>query len=426
MKLSKSLEIFEIGKILTPLSSQTYSKSYRYHVFGHAPIFLSHGKGSKVWDVDGNKFIDFVCALGPISIGYNNPRINRAITNQMKKGILFSLPHPVSIKLAQKLTEIIPGIEMVRFLKNGADATFAAVKLARAYTNKDLILMSGYHGMHDWSIITSENAKGVPSLLKDYTKSFKYNDLDDLNRLIETHNGKIAAIILEPIQGNGPSESYLSDIREICDNRGILLIFDEVVSGFRYALGGAAELYKIKPDLIAFGKGIANGMPLSVVGGRKDILSLIEKEKVFVSTTFGGETLSMVAALETIKQLSIRGTYEKIWEYGDLILDSLNKLIVDLNLGNYIEMTGLAPHCGPIFKSYRSIDKYDLASIYSKEMIQNGILTVGIINLSISHTTKDISQYIFASQKAFMKIQGFVEGDYSIEYDTRINPVFKR
>jgi glutamate-1-semialdehyde 2,1-aminomutase len=426
MKFINSLELFNKAKNLTPLAAQTYSKSYRYHTFGNAPIFLSHGKGSKVWDIDGNRYIDFVCALGPVTVGYNNRKINSSISRQLKKGITFSLPHPISILLAEKLTKIIPGVEMVRFLKNGADATFAAVKLARAYTGKDIVLMSGYHGMHDWSILTTGNNLGVPKALSGTTFGFEYNNLNHLLSLIEKYKNQVAAIILEPIQGDGPEGNYLFNLREIASENGIILIFDEVVSGFRYALGGASELYNVSPDLISFGKGLANGMPLSVVGGRRDILSLIETKKVFISTTFGGETLSMASALSTISELEKEGTYERLWKFGRLIKEKLEFLVDELDLSDYIKVSGLAPHCGPVFNSYNDIDMYDLMSIYSREMISNGILTVGIINLSKSHSINDINKYLIASEIAFKKISDYINHNYTIDFDGRVNPVFKR
>jgi glutamate-1-semialdehyde 2,1-aminomutase len=426
MKFIKSLELFNKAKNLTPLAAQTYSKSYRYHTFGNSPIFLSHGKGSKVWDIDGNRYIDFVCALGPVTVGYNNRKINSSISRQLKKGITFSLPHPISIMLAEKLAQIIPGVEMVRFLKNGADATFAAVKLARAYTGKDVVLMSGYHGMHDWSILTTSNNLGVPKAMNGTTYAFDYNNLDQLKTLIEKYKNKVAAIILEPIQGDGPEENYLANLREIANENGIILIFDEIVSGFRYALGGASELYNVTPDLIVFGKGLANGMPLSVVGGRSDILSLIETKKVFISTTFGGETLSMASALSTISELEKPGTYEHLWTYGKIIKDNLESIIIELDLRNYIKIVGLAPHCGPVFNSANGFDMYDLMSIYSREMISSGILTIGIINLSKSHSMNDINAYLRASRTTFIKIRDFINHSYEIEFEGRVDPVFRR
>jgi glutamate-1-semialdehyde aminotransferase len=426
MKFHNSLKLYEKAIKLTPLAAQTYSKSYRYYVFKDAPIFLERGKGSKVWDVDGNKFVDFVCALGPVTVGYNNLIINRAIQKQLKKGISFTLPHPISIELAELITKIIPGAQMVRFLKNGADATYAAVKLARAFTGKDLILLSGYHGMHDWSTVTTENNLGVPNIVKNTSIAFTYNDIEEIEKLLDEHHGSVAGVILEPIQANGPTNNYLQELKRLCNKHNVLLIFDEVVSGFRYALGGAAEFYKVIPDLIAFGKGMANGMPISVVAGRSDILELIETKKVFISTTFGGETLSMASALETINLLSKPQVYDTFWALGSKLKDGLIQLVKQYGLSEYISIDGLAPHCGPSFHSINGFDKYDLASIFNYEMIQNGILTIGVINLSMAHNSRDIDQYLIGADAALSQIKKYTSGERALTYEGRVNPVFKR
>jgi glutamate-1-semialdehyde 2,1-aminomutase len=427
MNFKKSNDLIQVARILTPLGAQTYSKSYRYYVAGNAPLFIDRGKGSKVWDIDGNKYIDFVLALGPVTVGYNNKKVNDAIKRQLKKGISFSLATEIEVQLAKKLTQIMPGVEMVRFLKNGADATFAAVKLARAYTGKEVILTSGYHGMHDWSISVTENNAGVPKNIETNTKAFSYNNKDQVLELFQTYKNKIAAVILEPIQDDGPEDAFLEFLRDITKENDSLLIYDEVVSGFRYALGGASEYYNVVPDLIAFGKGMANGMPLSVIGGKKEVLELIESKKVFISTTFGGETLSMAAAMETINQLSRPNSFQYLWELGSVIKTGLTRVIDELSLHGFVKVIGLDPHCGPVFTSNDvKIDKYDLASIFNYYMIQNGVLTVGIINLSLSHTIADVNHYLKASALGLKKIRQFVDGQYLIDFPGRVNPVFKR
>ena len=425
LKFDNSNKLIQLARRLTPLGAQTYSKSYRYYVAGNAPLFIERGKGSKVWDVDGNKFIDFVSALGPVTVGYNNRQVNSSIKNQLKKGISFSLSTKIEVVLAQKLSEIMPGVEMVRFLKNGADATFAAVKLARAYTGKEIVLTSGYHGMHDWSISVSENNTGVPKNIRENTIEFVYNNKDDIERLFKKYAKNIACVILEPIVGNGPDKDYLSFLRQITKNNGSILIFDEVVSGFRYALGGAAELYNITPDLIAFGKGIANGMPLSVVGGKREILELIETKRVFISTTFGGEALSLAAGLETIKILEKSG-FGYFWELGNMILSGLKSQLQFYELSDYCSIVGLAPHCGPVFKTNGSVDKYDLMSLFSNELIMNGILSVGILNLSLSHDKRDVMKYLDATDKGFSIVKKYIDSMDKYPYQYKVDPVFKR
>lgn len=427
MNFEKSKELLEIAKKVTPLGAQTFSKSYRYYCEGNSPSFIERGKGSHVWDIDGNEFIDFVCGLGPITIGYNDERINNAIKIQLEKGIIFSQPSPISIELAEKLTKIIPCAEMVRFVKNGSDATTAGIRLARAYTKKDVVLCCGYHGMHDWYIGCTENKKGIPAEVGELTKSFVYNDINSLKEKLEEFSGQVAAVILEPVQGEGPNGKYLDEVKKITHEYGAILIFDEVVSGFRYALGGASEYYKVVPDMAAIGKGMGNGMPISAIVGKKELLSMIE-EGVFVSTTFGGEALSIAAALETINILEQKGSYDKIWELGKIMKTGIIDLIEKHNISDTVEIYGLEPHCGVIFKDFKDLYYLDINSLFQQTMIEEGILTVGVNNINQSHTEADIKKYLEAVDKAFANIKIAIEKNNvdSLLKGGKVNPIFKR
>lgn len=423
----KSNEMLARAKRVTPLGAQTYSKSSRYYCEGNAPAFIERGEGCYVYDVDGNKYLDFVCALGPITIGYNDKRVNEAVIHQLSKGIIFSQQTEVELLLAEKITKIIPCAEMVRFVKNGGDATTAAVRLARAYTNRDIVAVSGYHGMHDWYIGSTVNNKGVPKAVCELTKSFEYNNISSLSDLFNMFPNQIAAVILEPIQGDGPNEGYLQELRDITEKNGTILIFDEVVSGFRYALGGASELYNVKPDLIAFGKGMGNGLPISAVAGKADVLKLIERG-VFISTTFGGEALSLAGALKTISILEEENSYKHIWDLGEIMLNGLKKLVIKHNLSKVIKVTGLAPHCGVSFEGTGSLSYLDINSIYSSIMTENGVLTVGINNINLSHKKVDLEVFLVAAEKAMITISTAIEKDslQDLIFGGKVNPVFKR
>jgi glutamate-1-semialdehyde-2,1-aminomutase len=426
-KFTKTNELLERELKVSPLAAQTYSKSYRYFCKGIAPAYVDHAKGCYIYDVDGNEFIDFICALGPITVGYNDDRINNAAIEQLKKGASFSLQAPIEVELAEKICKIVPCAEMVRFVKNGGDATTSAIRLARAYTGRDMILMSGYHGMHDWSIGASANNRGVPKTVAELTKNFVYNDLDDLELKLSQYKDKVAAVILEPIQSDGPKEGYLAGVKKLAHKYGALLIFDEVVSGFRYHLGGASGLYKVVPDLASFGKGMGNGYAISAVAGRKEIMKQIE-EGVFVSTTFGGDALCMAAALTTIKILEQPGFYEHIWELGEKMKAGVSKLIAKYGLEKVVSISGLAPHCGVAFEGIGSLSYLDINTVYSQVMIENGILVLAICNLNAAHTEKEIDKYLDATDKAFALIKKAVEQDSleGIIHGGKVDPVFKR
>ena len=422
---TKSQELLKRELQVSPLAAQTFSKSYRYFCQGIAPSYMDHGEGCYIYDVDGNKFIDYMCALGPITVGYNEPSINEAVIKQVNKFVSGSLQSELEVELAEKLCQIVPCAEMVRFVKNGGDATTAAIRLARAYTGRDIVLMSGYHGMHDWSIGASENHKGVPKAVRELTMNFTYNDLNDLEDKLKKH--EVAAVILEPIQSNGPQEGFLQGVKELAHKYGALLVFDEVVSGFRYALGGGSELCGVVPDMAAFGKGMANGYPISAVAGRKEILQQIE-HGVFVSTTFGGDSISMAAALATIKILEQPGFYEHITKIGTMQRDGIAELIKKYDLGDVLSVSGMPAHAGVSFEGHGSLNYLDIQSVYSQTMIENGILVFAIYNLNKSHTEKEAKAYIEATDKAFALIKEAVEKDSleGILRGGRVDPVFKR
>ena len=400
--------LLEREKKVSPLAAQTFSKSYRYFCSGVAPSYMDHGEGCYIVDVDGNRFIDYMCALGPITVGYNIPEINDAVISQVKRFSSGSLQSELEVNLAEKICEIIPCAEMVRFVKNGGDATTSAIRLARAFTGRDTVLMSGYHGMHDWSIGASENHKGVPEAVRKLTISFRYNDLADLEEKLKEH--KVAAVILEPIQSNGPEKGYLESVKRLTHKYGAVLIFDEVVSGFRYALGGASELYHVTPDLAAFGKGMANGYAISAVAGKKELLEQIE-QGVFVSTTFGGDSVPMAAALATIKILEQPGFYQNLTKVGEKQLNGLAGLIEKYKLEDVMAVSGMPAHAGLSFEGHGSLNYLDIQSIFSQTMVQNGILIFALWNLSGSHTEKEATKFLGAAEVAFALIRKAVDND---------------
>lgn len=424
----KSNALVERELKVAPLAAQTFSKSYRYYMPNQAPMFIDHAEGARLYDVDGNEFIDFVCSLGPITLGYNYPAVNKAVIEQLNKGIIFSTQAPVECELAEKLVEVLPMAEMVKFVKNGGDATTSAIRLARAYTGRKRVAMSGYHGMHDWSIGASANRKGVPEEVCALTKTFKYNDLDSLENLLKEYPDEYAAVILEPIQSDGPKEGYLQAVVDMAHKYGAVAIFDEVVSGFRYAIGGGSELYGVNPDLASYGKGCANGMPISFIAGKKEIIKLIE-QGVFISTTFGGDALSMAGALATVKEMQEKDVMGHAWKLGQIMLDGLKELVKKHGVEQAVSVSGLAPHCGVAFEGVGSLNYLDINSIYSKVMLENGILCVAINNISFSHTEEDIKKYLDAADKAFAEIKKAIDKDSLdgiLPDGARVNPIFKR
>ncbi|MCU0923369.1 MAG: aminotransferase class III-fold pyridoxal phosphate-dependent enzyme, partial [Burkholderiaceae bacterium] len=229
-----------------PAYTQTLAKGPTQYVQGVAPAYLRRGQGCRVWDVDGNEFIDYTMGVGPISLGYAYPAVDAAIQRQLADGITFSLMHPLEVELAERLHYLVPNAEMVRFAKTGAEATSAAVRLARAYTQRDNVLCCGYHGWHDWYIGVLGRSAGVPQAVQDLTHTFAYNNAGSLRSAIDRDT---ACVILEPLTFELPTEGFLAEVQAICREHGALLIFDEMWTGFRLALGGAQETFGVTPDL---------------------------------------------------------------------------------------------------------------------------------------------------------------------------------
>ncbi|HSU38758.1 MAG TPA: aminotransferase class III-fold pyridoxal phosphate-dependent enzyme, partial [Polyangiaceae bacterium] len=284
---------------LIPAGTQTLAKGAGQYVNGVAPKFAARGVGSHLWDVDGNEYVDLQMGIGPLSLGYCYEAVDRAIVEQLSRGITFSLVHPLEVEVAELVQKVVPNAEMVRYSKTGCDVTSAAVRLARAHTGRNKVLACGYHGWHDWYVAVTDRNRGVPEATRDLTYTFDYNDLAGLERSLDADT---ACVILEPVVFVAPKDGFLHEVRKLCDARGALLVFDEMWTGFRLALGGAQEKFDVRADLACFSKACANGMPLSMLTGRRDVMRLLDKD-VFFFTTFGGEALSLAAARATITEM---------------------------------------------------------------------------------------------------------------------------
>ena len=314
-----------------PLASQKFSKSLTQYPRGVSPFFIERGRGSKVWDVDGNEYIDFVNSLAAVTIGYCDKDVDKAVQEQMKNGVTFSLPHTLEMEVAEKLIEIIPCAEKVRFAKNGTDATSASIRIARAYTGKEHIAVCGYHGWQDWYIGSTTRDLGVPKAVKELTHKFEYNNLESLEKIFQEQ--ELACVIMEPMNIEYPQDNFLKKVKELAHKNNALLIFDETVTGFRYSLGGAQELFDVTPDLATFGKGMANGYPLSAVVGSNKIMQKVED--IFFSGTFGGETLSLASANAVIDKYKDKKIIEYFYEVGSYLIKKLNQLIANESLEGY-------------------------------------------------------------------------------------------
>jgi len=301
------------------------------YVDGIYPIYLEKGQGCYVSDGEGNTFIDYPLGLGAILLGHSNKTVNEAVIQQLNKGTLFTLPSRLETQLAEKLHSLIPCCEQVRFLKTGSEATSAAVKIARAYTKRERIAYCGYHGWHDWFTVSTPKNAGIPYCYKDLIDKFEYNNIDSLHRLMSLNYQQYAAVIMEPCIFDEPHNKFLQQVIDLAHRWGTLVIFDEVVTGFRFPKYSAQKFYKVKPDLATFGKAMANGLPISAVCGKREIMKVLEGD-CFVSSTFGGELASIVAALATIKVLENESVIDNIWYLGQYLKDGYNEIAASLGI----------------------------------------------------------------------------------------------
>ena len=390
-----------------PLGSQTFSKSKTAYPEGVSPHFIKRGDGSHVWDVDGNEYIDFVNGLASITLGYNDPDVTEAVKAQLEEGTIFSLPHEIEIKVAEKIIDMVPCAEMVRFGKNGSDATACAIRLARASTKRDHVAVCGYHGWQDWYIGSTSRNLGVPSSVRDLTHSFTYNDLDSLGQLFKKYSDQVAAVIIEPMNSTEPNNGFLEGVKVLAQKNGAILIFDETITGFRYANGGAQEYFGVIPDLAVFGKGMANGYPVSAVTGRAEIMKLMEE--VFFSFTFGGETLSLAAALATMTKLQQEQVVKTLWEQGGKIKKGVNTLIKKYDLGNVLSITGKDCLSFLIFKDTDVYAQWELKTLFLQEVFARGVLTLGTHNMSYAHSDEEITRLLNVYNEVFELLKEIIE-----------------
>lgn len=384
-----------------PFGSQTFSKSHIQFPASQAPLYVTHADGCRIFDIDGNDYVDMVNAVLPVILGYRDPDVDLAIRRQLDRGITFSLATREEAELSELLCHHIPCAELVKFGKSGTDVTTAAVRLARAYTGRDHILVGGYHGWADWSMARTNRGNGIPASVKRLSHSLK--DYDFCDPMFT------AAMIVEPNE----NPEYLKGLREFCDKNGIILIFDEIITGFRYSMGGAQKLFGVTPDLACFGKAMGNGMPISAIVGQRDIMKLMQPpNNIFYSGTMFGEALSIAAAIATIKKLERENVIDFIWGQGTALSDRVDTMIANHGLEGVVKLTGLAPRKMLSFSDQGGASKDQIRTLFMMEMAQNGVLIINSHNISFAHRNVDMQRVCLAYDRTLGKISAAIrDGD---------------
>jgi glutamate-1-semialdehyde 2,1-aminomutase len=403
----RSEELLARAERTIPLGTQTFSKSKTQFPFGVSPFYATRAQGSHLWDADGNEYIDFISSLASVTLGYSDPDVTAAVRAQLERGVIFSLPTDLELQVAELLIELVPSAERVRFGKNGSDATAGAIRVARAFTGRDRVAACGYHGWQDWYIGSTARNKGVPAATRALTHRFDYNDLDSLDRLFREYPNEFAAVIMEPMNVAEPLPGFLAGVAEMTRANGAVLVFDEVITGFRFANGGAQELFGVTPDLTCLGKGLANGYPLSAVVGRADVMALMEE--VFFSFTMGGEALSLAAAAAALTKLKREPVVDTIRRTGQKILDGTRERIARHGIGSFTRTSGHPSWTFLQFADMPTCSQWEIKTLFMQEVLARGILSFGTHNISYAHSDADVARVLSVYDEVFPILREAVE-----------------
>ena len=433
--LTNSNTFKERAKKVVPHLTGTLSRAAPSYVEGVFPVYVQNAHGSHFIDVDGNEYIDYVMALGPITLGYNYESINQAIISQLKEGILFSLPHPIEVELSEKICNVIPHAEMVKFEKSGSNAVTGAVRAARAFTKRDKIAYCGSGGVwHDWQAAMVSRDSGVPKFNSELIKTFDYNDADGLEQIFEDNKNEIAAVVLEPVVYEQPQNNFLNKVRQLTNQNDSVLVLDEIVTGFRFDLGGAQKYFNIKGDLVCFGKGMGNGLPISSITGSSEFMKSFDE--LWVSSTNNSENLSLAGTYAVIKEMQEKKTISHCWNIGKKLFDGWNQTVKKFNLDAKMYGYPIRMHL-QCFDSDKN-ESLSLKSLLLQEMVKNGIFmsVLGSTFICYSHSEKDVENTLISLENTCEFVtknvkngnyEEFLEGDMPKSiWSIKIEPTKKR
>ncbi len=433
MDFSRSKALQLSCHALIPGGCHTYAKGDDQYP-ELAPGFIVKGKGSHVWDVDGNEFIEYGMGLRAVTLGHAYQPVIAAAYRQMLLGSNFTRPATIEVECATEILGLIEGAEMVKFAKNGSDATTAAVKLARAFTARDLVAACADHpffSIDDWFIGSTAMARGVPQAIRDLTVKFHYNDIQSVKALFESYPGKIACVILEAETTEPPVDNFLHEVQRLCEKNGAVFILDEIITGFRWHIGGAQKFYGVVPDLSTFGKAIANGFSVSALLGKREIMKLAgllhNKERVFIlSTTHGAESHALAAAIETVRIYKREDVVGFLYRQGERLARGINKVIAENGLGNHFQVVGKP--CNLIYATRDQEGNRSQAfrTLFLQETIKRGVLMPSMV-VSFSHTDEDIDRTIEVVGEALLVYKKALdEGIEKYLAGRPVKPVFRQ
>ena len=419
--VDKSMKLFERACELIPGGTQLISRRPTRFAHGVSPVYAVRANGSRFWDIDGNEYIDWVSGIGAIILGYCDPVVDEAVREQISKGTMYSINHELEVELAEELVHTIPCAEMVRYAKGGGDACAIAVRIARGFTGRDKILFCGYHGWHDWYLAANLRADngldshlfpgidptGVPKCLAGTAIPFPYGDIDALGNALDDHRGEIAAVIMEPFRSELPPDGYLAGVAKLATEHNVVLIFDEVSTGFRPHASGAQGLVGVTPDMAVFAKSISNGYPMGAVVGRRDVMEAASR--MFISSTYWSDTIGLRAALTTLREVRRRDVPKIVDDIGTRLQTEISAVARETGLPARCEGLSFHPHLA--FDVDTPQQRSQLATLFIQEMAKRGCHGYTSFYLNAAQTSGDIEQTVAAARETFRIMTEGLEQD---------------
>jgi len=438
-----------------PGGAHTYSRGFDQFP-SNAPQLLARGSGAYVWDADENRYVDYGMALRAVTIGYANPRVNQAAWDQMQLGNNLTRPSLVELNAAEMLISLIPSVEMVKFAKNGSNVTSAAVKIARAYTGRRYICVprqQPFFSFDDWFIGTTLMTRGVPESHSSSTLAFDFGDISSLEELFEEYPGQIAGVMLEPATTLTPcnnecnrilsnetclskcpivKENFLHEVEQLCQKNDALFILDEMITGFRWHIKGAAHYFGVNPDLVTFGKGMANGFSVAAVGGRREVMQVGSIDRpgtertFFLSSTHGGEMSGLGAFVETVAIYQEQDVVQHLWRYGASLRTGLESIAANLGLSGIFQLNGPDICLSYVLRDEDGADSMPLRTLFAQEMIKGGVM-MPWISVSLAHGEAELEQTLSAAEDVLKVIgEAVVDGVDSYLVGPAVKPVFRK
>jgi glutamate-1-semialdehyde 2,1-aminomutase len=410
----RSLELFRRAEQLIPGGTQLVARRPSRFAFGVSPIYASHARGARLWDVDGNEYIDWASGIGSIILGYADPVVDEAVRRQLGCGTVYSINHELEVELAEELVGLVPCAEMVRYAKGGGEACAMAVRVARGVTGRDVVLFCGYHGWHDWYLAANLSAVagldehlfpgidpiGVPRALEGTALPFAYGDLEALGLLLDRHRGRVAAVMMEPLRSFEPPDDYLAGVARLCREHGVLLIFDEVTTGFRQTPGGVQPYLGVTPDMAVFAKSISNGYPLGVLAGRREVMQTASR--MFISSTYWSDTIGLRAALTTLREVRRRNLPAHFRWLGAQLKERLTAAAREAGIAATCRGIDVHPHLH--FDVADPAAAALLPTLYIQEMAKRGCHGYTSFYLNGAQGEAEVEQTVAAARETFGRL----------------------